>query len=487
MTVEREVLYKLKVQGDSQGGRAFEDLSKRAKQLEQDANRAGKAASAAARGGSVGGGGFVNPASATGGSRAGGGGGGGESVFAGFAPALASVTVAAVAMQKGLEAATNAVKAFNDKTLTASASNARLVESLVPFSQTFGNLFRAILKVDEQFAAVAKNTRDGIANAERSAAATAAKRDRMQSINDVYYRGVGAKEAAEVLRDDPGLRRDLGDERFRGQAEAKVEALRNQFGAEEKATDALVALAKAQEEANRASGKVEHLAATTPSNQNIGDWVDQLEAAKKIEKLQAAIVNEKNALNRLSQAEVAAENAVAAAMQKKHEAAKADVALAREKLKAVQEEGQAYRTSAVAFGKLRANERAVAVLSAKQLRDQGVDSLTDHQRDLLGRTGMFNKQFEESAIRAAESDSAFKEALGIAGQRDIKEITKDKLSLEQKVNVNVNLSEEELAKNIVDKMAPMVKDAFVTIDRITNNDRIRQEIQERAGQLQVTR
>ncbi len=173
----------------------------------------------------------------------------------------------------------------------------------------------------------------------------------------------------------------------------------------------------------------------------------------------------------------------------RNELAKADLAVAKAKRDIlqdqVQSEKEAIKSGAQAFGLLRPNERAFAVASAKRLRDNGIEGLSDAERAILNQAGV-GAAVQKSAEKAGMNDPLFKELLQVSGEdhfAKLRELNIDLDKLKPQIDLKVILDPAQLAKelaDIVNKGEKRVRE--IAVEKAENLRRMQEE-KERAARI----
>src|SRR5579859_5757916 len=494
MAIEREVIMRLGVESTAGAGRAFTDLDKQAKKLEDTANRAGKAVRNVGSGGAggsgqaMGGGGQFGGFGGNGGGSGGGIGGmmGGRmgSAINGAVAVIAGATLAF----KGVEAAAHKMaesgNVFNNETLTAIDANKQLAAAWIPGAKAMQEFVEALKDMPGQL----RRMKTSFERLSAFAAANDARQTRINEANtplrDARAQHEADSEIVRMIQGDRSLQKDLADEHTGMQAHRELEAVREKLAAENRAGNAAMQESLARHEAAKAEKRVDSAISGLKPNDEIRTDEDKLEQTLKLLDVNRALADEKRALDRLEKMQANSMRTTVEYARAAADVERGGVRLKMEKIRLLAEEEQKAKGMAEAYGGLSRNERALANLSARQLQTGGIDTLSEGQKGLLQKSGIFGDLYKQKSIESAQNDPLFKEALGLSGQRDIQTIMKEKAQLQMQVSNQIYLNEKELASQIVKQLEPAVKAAESTAQRIAANERNKFEAERRAANIQ---
>jgi hypothetical protein len=167
-----------------------------------------------------------------------------------------------------------------------------------------------------------------------------------------------------------------------------------------------------------------------------GKYSAQDEEALRLKEkaLVVEIARERAAIAEAEKAGHVAEQKTNALYERRVELSKTMSSLAEQRLKFAEDEAAHLKEGTIAFGGMSREERLQAVEAARQVKRFGLDTISDQERGLVQRAGLFDKLIENKAMEAARKDPAYFEALGIGGMRkpgdveaDIEEFRKQAL------------------------------------------------------------
>lgn len=135
---------------------------------------------------------------------------------------------------------------------------------------------------------------------------------------------------------------------------------------------------------------------------------------------------------------------------------KALIGIDRERLQVLVEQEQRIKGAATSFGALSEAEKTEAVEVANRAKQQGFGALTPEQKALLQRAGggdFVQKGNENIGLR----DDRFKQIQEAIGEKaDLRGVQKQRVELENKIALDVQLDQKKLATDMKDQLVPVL-------------------------------
>ncbi len=517
MSIEKEVTYTLKVRADGSSSGAFKDASKQAKDLRKDFEGAGKAAEDMQRrmrrgaggsnpldfsggGGSVervgrgGHGGPMNPHQA--GHLLGRFAGGGESgqigsmigrSMSGYGGALVSAGMLALSLRQVgsfMTDVANVQDIKGDHYLTGYEKQRGMVRNIPLVGGLAGGTMDWFDDFIHKLSGAAAQVRNLSVALERMgdkaeiAAQTMLNRRQYSSQSErLLANALGGRQALGWAGAAfPGIIERYNNPQMLSHTEAAIaanqaliDAQREHWSAQQEAGTVGAHVADRELRLRKASAKV-GMYDNAPKDLNALNTQEKVDAeVNRARQHREALREEKTAIDAVKQAQQEQLDNAQRQGQALAAVQKGRIGLMREELSLLIEQHEKVKTGAEAFGGLKPWEQNRAVGIARRLKERGVEALHGDDADFLGRAGIFNELLSQKRIEAANKSDAFKEALGIAGYRDLATLEKERVKLQTNIAMQVNIDTEELNNLLAKSLGPLFRKLEVTAQHAGNN------------------
>lgn len=460
MTVEREVVMRLKAIADTGSGKAFTDIGKQADRARGEVEKLGKAQQSVAK--ESGGGSSIN------------------TLVQGV-----KVTAVFVAVTQAVSFLGKSLDALGKVSTNTSGKIVEMVEAIpvlgmiATAAKDLGEVVsgrnirrRALTLANIDAAAAEQAAGIGQAGAEQRRANELALRNAQGRVtaSAAAAQGIGALAGSRAQAVVGAVFAAPGTAAFRRGREAEVvgPALQQRITAEANLVDAKRAQLFAASELE----KLEARAATALRQRDaakvglFGVSLDPLTRQERALKLKEAEHVAQRALDLLEQGTNRHKEAGVNLAQKKHDFAKAEVEVMKGRLALAKEEEDRAKTFQAGFAGLSRADKWKAAHAARQLSEFGIRRLSQQQRGLLAQAGL-GDVVSAAAGKEVEDDPAFRAlAAGIRERfniRAVREAVQERVRLETEVTVKVERDNVELATELEKVMSRFTKNLEVLI------------------------
>jgi hypothetical protein len=162
---------------------------------------------------------------------------------------------------------------------------------------------------------------------------------------------------------------------------------------------------------------------------------------------------------KLTAARKAEQQSVTEAVQAESQVRKAGIAVEQQRLSILIQQENRVKNQATTFASLNEAEKSQALQIAQMAKTRGVANLTPEQRGLLSRAGggeFVNKELE----KLGAADPRFKQLKGLLGEgdeADLAKIQKERVRVENKIAIDVQIDEQKLARDMSDQVGAVLK------------------------------
>lgn len=439
MAEERNVSVKLKFQADTT------QSSKAMKDLEQQAQKTGKAVQDANK-----------PA---GGSGAGGAGGAGNALMA-----FAKVAAVVMAFGKAMDAASKAVQIFSDKT----SSGAQKYEALANIV-TLGLSKFMTDKLDRVMYAKSILAYNQFQQQEPGMMARAQVQGQYsRSVTSLAFDKFAGLDAAEL--GPQSMSRQIALMKAGRDSEADPRLTNAKVGAEKAFNETILAtrqegrsgmfVKSLQQQLDKMQDERVRMTTTNEKGGNV--WrtemeksqirIKDMEILEKQKEIQAAIaMHEKNSMD---------------LAKKRYELRNRDIEISKAELDVLREKEAKAKSFAATMGMASGADKLALKSAIEDANQFGIDTLSEDRRNLIGR---FVPDYAgKKAQQSVENDPTVQAIIAATGEKNLQQITKERITLEQKIDVDMQINEEKLAEAMKTKFDEAFKATQKILEGIAN-------------------